>query len=317
MSVKASSEAEARRQFDRFIVRSGVSGTTTRIEVAHGSGAGHSAEIRVLVPRALHVVGIETHGGDVDASGLDGGLVAATGGGRMKVSNIGGGVEARTAGGEIDLDAISGSVKCASGGGRIHAGTIRGEAAFQTGGGEIHVDEVGGLVRAVTAGGDILIRRAGGQVNANTAGGAIQIGEARGEVQAETLGGPIEIGSAAGVRCETAGGGIRLNNVSGRFNAATAVGNVVALLASGRSITDSYLATNAGDIIVKIPPGLPLTIRAEYQRAGARAITSDFPSIQIRNQGHISFAEGSINGGGPVLRLSALNGTIRIEKRQE
>ena len=116
---------------------------------------------------------------------------------------------------------------------------------------------------------------------------------------------------------ELTAGGIRLTNVSGALSAATAVGNIFARLANGRRLSDSSLATSSGDITVLIPSSLALTIRAENGRSGgARAIVSDFPAIVVRGEGPLAVAEGRLNGGGPVLKLSGMGGTIFI-KRQE
>ena len=316
--VRAHSEAEARRLLQGFVVNWSTKGDEAMIEVRHAGERGQAADLSVKAPHRLVRVAIETHGGDVEASAFDGAVKAATGGGRMKVDRIGGAVEATTAGGEIEIGTIGGGVKCLSAGGSIHAGSIGGDASFETGGGEIQVRSVAGATRAVTAGGGIAIGRAASTVTANTAGGAIQVEAARGAVKAETLGGSIQIGGADGVRCETGGGGIRLNDVYGSLRAATAVGNVFARLASGRALTDSYLATHAGDITVLIPASLALTIRAENDRGtGPRSIVSEFPEVATRGEGPLTVAEGKINGGGPLLRLSGMGGTIYIKKQKQ
>jgi hypothetical protein len=46
-----------------------------------------------------------------------------------------------------------------------------------------------------------------------------------------------------------------------------------------------------------------------------RRIVSEFPAIQARRQGTRIIAEGSINGGGPLLQISGTGGTIFIRKQ--
>ena len=44
-------------------------------------------------------------------------------------------------------------------------------------------------------------------------------------------------------------------------------------------------------------------------------IVSEFPGIPVRLQGTQVVAEGAINGGGPLLRISGTGGTIFIKKQ--
>jgi hypothetical protein len=175
---------------------------------------------------------------------------------------------------------------------------------------------VRGAVRATTAGGGIRIGRAGATVTASTAGGTIDIGSARGAVSAKNQGGPIQIGGADSVRCETLGGAIRLSKVSGSLNAWTGVGNIIANLVPGASISESSLSTGGGDITVFIPANLSLTIRAENGSSGSikTIVSDDFPGIAVRTVGRVAVAEGKVHGGGPLLKLSATGGTIFIKK---
>ncbi|MFN0167538.1 MAG: hypothetical protein ACKV22_13995 [Bryobacteraceae bacterium] len=314
--VRARTEAEARKLLGQFLIRAGRQADLTSIEVIHGAGNG-STELMVRTPRRMRDILVDTRGGAVDATDLDGSLQVHTGGGRIRLDRIGGAVVARTAGGEVQLGKISGPVRCISAGGIIRADQILGETRFETAGGDIAVREVQGKFVASTAGGGIRIGRAGAAVSVNTAGGQIHVGSATGAVLAESLGGPIFIGSAAGVRCETGGGAIQVTNVSGSLHATTSVGDIVASLARGDIAADSYVSTGAGDITIFLPDGLGLTIQAQNRSLeGLRRIISEFPNVTVRRQGSLTVAEGSINGGGPLLRLSGSGGTIYI-KRQE
>jgi hypothetical protein len=58
-----------------------------------------------------------------------------------------------------------------------------------------------------------------------------------------------------------------------------------------------------------------VTIQAQNSMADTvRRIVSDFATIQPRRQGTRVVAEGAVNGGGPVLQLSGVGGTIFIKK---
>ena len=102
---------------------------------------------------------------------------------------------------------------------------------------------------------------------ARTAGGLIQVQQADGPVTAESSGGAIQVNSANGVRCESAGGAIRLRNVAGAVHAFANSGSIHGGAGvQARSMADSILSTNAGDITVLIPSNLALTVQARTSR---------------------------------------------------
>ncbi len=314
--VKARSEDEARRLLGRFVVKSFRQADLCTVAVAHSGDAPGSADLQVIAPAGLRDIVIETFGGIVEASGLSGSVQAHSGGGRIRLDRIAGHVVAKTAGGEVILGTIGGSVRCISAGGPIRADLIKGEARLETAGGDITVREVGGPFYGSTAGGGIQIGKAGSTVVANTVGGVIDVGGAAGSVTAESQGGPIMVGSARGVKCETGGGAIRLTNISGALHASTAVGNIIARLVNAEDWADSFLGTGGGDITVFVPSNLGVTIRAQNESAASLSrIVSDFPGVRVRKEGPLVMAEGAINGGGPLLRLSSAGGTIYIRRQ--
>jgi DUF4097 and DUF4098 domain-containing protein YvlB len=313
--VKARSEAEAWRRLSRFEVRAYQQGDTAILTIAHAGDGWGSADVNVTAPRGLRAAVLETHGGKVDAADWDGVLEVQTGGGSIKLDHVAGSVTARTAGGDITLGTMGSSVRCISAGGPIRAESIRGDAWLETAGGDITANEVGGHLKASTAGGKIHVTRAGAGVTVNTAGGAIEVGSARGMVNAESASGPIQIGAASGVHCQTGSGPIQLTNVSGGLNANTAMGDVFARLLRGTPFEDSLLVTGLGDITVFVPSNLGVKVRAQIESASnAKRIVCDFPAVKVRIEGAMAVAEGAINGGGPMLRMSSAGGTIYIRR---
>jgi hypothetical protein len=276
-SVRAAGESEARAILNRFPLTSARQGATALFEVAYGPFA---TNLEITVPRSLESVVLQTLGGDVDVSDLNGTLAAQASGGKINVGHVGGNVDIRAAGGTIILGVIGGNALCLSGGGAISAGEIQGDAQLETGGG------------------DILLRKAGGKVTATTAGGGIQILEAKSTVKANTFGGPIQIGSAKGVHCESASGSIE------------------AQFAGGIAMLDSFLSTGAGDITVWIPSNLRVSIHAQSEGSGnVGTVISDFPGLRVTPFGASVLGELLINGGGPVLQLTGIGGRIYIRKR--
>jgi hypothetical protein len=69
--------------------------------------------------------------------------------------------------------------------------------------------------------------------------------------------------------------------------------------------------------MVLIPSNLAVTIQAVNQSPGGRVI-SDFPQIRVTDEQlrmrTALRAEGALNGGGPVLRLTTARGTIFLKR---
>jgi hypothetical protein len=275
--IRAARNSDARAMLERYPVTTSRSGRTALFQIACGPFA---TTIEITVPRTLDASVIETLGGDIDVSDLNGALVAQASGGKINVGHVGGDIDIRAAGGAIVLGVIGGNARCLSGGGAISASEIRGDAVLETGGG------------------DILLRKAGGKVRASTAGGGIEVLESHSTVVANTFGGPIEIGSAKGVHCESASG------------------SIVARFLPGITVFDSFLSTGSGDITVWIPSNLQISIRAQNEGSGnVRTVTSDFPGLRVRSAGAAVLGEVLINGGGPLLQLAGNGGRIYIRKR--
>src|SRR5438477_689297 len=294
--IRARDTRDAEAQFRQLQVRTRTQGGWTYLTIIPPNRLSEAPELSVTVPRSLRQVWMETRGGNVQASDVDGELQARSAGGRISVDAIRARAELRTGGGDIQVGNVGGPLRCYSGGGIIRVQSAGGESWFETAGGEIFVHEVAGPVHALTAGGNIRIEQASGTVFARTAGGLIQVQKADGVVTAESSGGAIQVNAAQGVRCDSAGGPIRLRNVAGALRASTSSGSILAELLSGNRIEESTLSTNAGDITVFISSNLPLTVLARNESAGSMGrIISDFPEIRTRQVGQAGMSP--VGGG--------------------
>jgi hypothetical protein len=312
VSVKTLTAAEALHIFNRYAVRVAPRGDWL---VLTAPGGPFLSAVSVKAPR-LAAAAVSTSGGAVDVRGVDGPLVVDSGGGELFVDAVRGDCKLSTGGGDVRVGQVYGSLECASGAGRITVGTVRGEAVLSTGGGDIVATEVGGPVRAQTRAGGIHIAHAGGTVTATSGGGRILVDKANGVVVTHNMAGPVEVGAAAGVQCESGAGGVQIGNILGSMTVSTMMGSILANLLGGKP-ADSFLATGDGDITVLIPSNVGVTIRAESEMADTlRRIVSEFPGIPVRRQGAQIVAEGPVNGGGPLLRISATQGTIFIKRQR-
>jgi DUF4097 and DUF4098 domain-containing protein YvlB len=312
VSVKTLTAAEATRILDRYAVRLARQGDWLVLTAPDGP---FLTAVSVKAPH-LAAAAVSTSDGAVDVRGVDGALIVDTGGGELFVDRVGGDCHLFTRGGDVRVGLVAGSLECTSGAGRITVGTVHGEAVLTTEGGDIVATEVGGRVRAQTRAGGIYIAKAGGAVTATTGGGRITVDKANGVVIARNIAGPVQVGAAAGVQCESGAGGVRLGNILGSMQVSTMMGSILADLLGGKP-ADSFLASGDGDITVLIPSNVGVTIRAESEMADTiRRIVSDFPGIPVRRQGAQIIAEGPVNGGGPLLRISATQGTIFIKRQR-
>ena len=308
--VRAANEGEALHMLERYAVRVTKEGDWW---VLTAPGEPLAATLELRSPR-LTAATIVTANGPVEASGIDGSLLVDSITGPLIANRIRGDCQLRTRGGDIHAGEIGGLLDSITGFGSITVGSVHGEAALQTMGGDIAVQDAWGRLRADTGAGTIRIAKAAGAVDATTGGGLIWVGSANGLVTAHNMAGMIDVESAAGVHCESGAGGVQLGRISGSMRVSTAMGNIVASLLS--AAPDSYLATGDGDITLVIPSNLGVTIQAENAMADSlRRIFSDFPQIQSQRLGTRVVAQGRVNGGGPVLRISSADGTIFLKRR--
>jgi hypothetical protein len=216
---------------------------------------------------------------------------------------VGSDLTLRTGGGTIHIGSAKGKIVAESGGGNLVLVSGSQGASLQTGGGSIHVD------------------KCTGELKAETGGGGIELGEITGDVTTETGGGSIKVNSAGGsVKAETGGGGIELWGVPSA-HVETGAGPIVAkFIASRGERSDSLLETGVGDITIYLVPNINLTVRASIEASTGHTIMSDFPEIRVSSEGgqwpkQVS-AEGSLNGGGPVLKVRTSMGNIYIRRAQ-
>jgi len=276
------------------------------------------AEVTLTVPRDVRRCWVRTtRAGSVQGWDLGGAVEVISDGGQLTLDRISGPVTARTVGGAIHLGNVAGDARCFTGAGGIRADRIGGRATLETAGGEISVQEVHGPLAASSAGGNIEVVRADSSISARTSGGLIRIGRAAGPVTADTGSGAIQIAGSSGALCQASRGGIQLKNVAGVVRAISGSGDILAEFMAGSRLQNSQLSTNSGDITVFIPASLALTIMARsVVNGGAGRIVSDFPQIRSSDAGgRAQMAEGSLNGGGPVLQVVASGGAVYLRRR--
>lgn len=316
----AASESAARKEFSNYktsaFVRDGTAWFVGEWE-EDGHPRKFSCDFVIHVPRNTASVKVDTDGGNVATTNVAGLLKIQSGGGTIRLDQIGGDVAAETGGGNIDVGSVGGNLKLETGGGTIRIASAKGTVHAATGGGTVTL--VSGTQGAVlqTGGGSISVETCNGQVKASTGGGSIELGQISGPADMDTGGGSIRLVSATGlVKAESGGGSIDLNGIPAA-HVETGAGPIVARFLPSTLQNGSTLETSAGDITVYLDPAMKVTVRAAIELANGHSIRSDFPEISVNTEGgqwgpKTSSAAGSLNGGGPVLKIQTTTGNISI-----
>lgn len=183
-------------------------------------------------------------------------------------------------------------------------------ADVRTSGGDVKVGSLAGTVKAHTSGGDIRLDRVDGDVTAHTSGGDITLREGTARAKVHTSGGDILIEKAGGpVEAGTSGGDIIIRSAANIISAHTSGGDVHATL-TGPLTADCSLGTSGGDVTVEFPRTAALRLDANTSGGDVDA-TGLTITIEKGAIGK-SRLVGSVNGGGPLLKLRTSGGDINV-----
>jgi len=318
--LNSGSESYARRQFELFAVHAYQKGDFAVLEGECSGAEKISVDITVNVPRELAFARVVTHGGRVEVANLAGRVEAETAAGTIHINDIGGAVKAETSGGSIDVGNVGGDLRLETAGGSISIRAAGGKVHAETAGGSIDLGSATQSVYLSTAGGGIQVKKCEGDLRASTAGGSVEVGDVGGGANLETSGGSIRVAKAQGVvRATTSGGGIRLNGLTHGVTAKTAAGPIYAEFTADKgNFSESHLETSVGDVIVYLPPDLPVTVRATIDAAMGHKMITDFPEVKITSEGaewaRDIYGQGAINGGGPLLKISTTAGNVELRR---
>lgn len=233
----------------------------------------------IVVPRH-YSLDLKTSGEDISAADITGDVNAKTSGGGLRFQNITGRIDGKTSGGNIDLKAFNGDTILKTSGGNIMLETGTGDVKAKTSGGNLQFTDVTGAVNGQTSGGSITMRGSSGGAEMKTAGGSIEV-ENDGPILAKTTGGSI--------RCQ-------LQKVS----------------TSQNLLLD--LETMGGGINVSVVPDIAAMVEAKVLGG---AVTTELPVTVEGGPVRPDQLRGTINGGGPLLKLFSVGGNIILRKTEE
>ena len=173
----------------------------------------------VTVPTKTRV-NVNTGGGSVKASSLEGEQRLGTSGGSINASNVHGNVVARTSGGGISVSSLTGALDARTSGGSIHIDGLTGRVMAHTSGGSIHAtlspgNGQGGELS--TSGGSIRVSldpAVNLDLDASTSGGSVSTDlpvKVVGTISRSHVRGSIGSGGPT-LRLHTSGGSIRITS---------------------------------------------------------------------------------------------------------
>lgn len=221
-------------------------------------------------------------------------------------------VDLYTSSSSISVSDLGGKIRSQTLGGSLRFGNIKGSVWGRTAGGSIKLTSCGNSVDLKTSGGSIEVGDVAGKVKAETSGGSLRFGEIQGTIWGKTSGGSIKLEKCqGGADVQTSGGSISLERVAGTVNAKTSGGSIRAAMTT-QPEHDCNLHTSGGGIVVTLIPDIAVDLEA--QTSGGH-VSTDFPVMSvIRGKGPPNKLKGTINGGGPLLKLRTSGGNIHLQK---
>lgn len=281
-------------------------------------GRSSGVEFHIQVPDAFNL-DLKMGGGDVEINGdLTGEVRVATAGGDIDFDSILGTLDIRTSGGDVKGADVSAEVSVQSQGGDIELGSALGPVHVSTQGGDVHVEGAGSELVVRTQGGDVVVGNVEGVADVTSQGGDLKIGRVGGSVTLKTAGGDVHLAGAGGeVSVKTAGGDLRLEGLEGPVDAKTAGGDVFAQIVSVTGSSD--FSSAGGDITIEV--GAAATVHAtiriqgnwernkQEHRISGDASRSAYNEDPDRQEITATY---EINGGGPVINVTTVNGSIEV-----
>jgi hypothetical protein len=184
-------------------------------------------------------------------------------------------LELRTGEGAITVDSIAGNISATTASGTIFIGEIDGAIAAANGHGDISVTAATGGLSLTAKSGNILIGRSDGTATLAAVDGVIDVQAARGPVLARGDRSDITVGFVHPLR------------------------------------EPSALETDGGDVTVCLDPRSGVSLDARSSKLGTVRIRN-LEFTAAKGTPHKSAFVGTLNGGGPLVKIRAGGGNARI-----
>ena len=150
-------------------------------------------------------------------------------------------------------------------------------------------------------------------VDLDSGGGRTTVGDLEGSVRAHTGGGELNLGRiAGGIEAATGGGSVRIESAENTLQVSTGGGSIEAAISGGLK-GDCELQTSGGSMRLTVNRTAAFNLDAVTSGSN---VEIEGLSISVAKGGP-SRGElaGSVNGGGPLLRLRSSGGSIEVLTR--
>ena len=216
----------------------------------------------------------------------------------ISVLNVTGDVNVETFRAGLRLQEITGRIEGVTSLGNIDLKAFNGDAVLQTTAGNIGVAEGIGDVKTKTSGGNLQVVQVTGAVNGRTSGGNIILRGCEGGADLKNAGGSIEVENDGPVLAKNSGGSIRCHLQEASENQSLLLD----------------LETMGGSINVSLVPDIAATVEAKVLGG---SVTTEFP-VTVEASGTVKpdQLQGTINDGGPLLKLRSVGGNIILRKAE-
>lgn len=197
-------------------------------------------------------------------------------------------VVTRSESGATSVSGVHGPIDVRTQSGAIDLGRLGGDVTVESGSGAVALDGAAGAVRITTASGSVTAHGVGGALGVHTSSGAVEAAmSGPGDVDVETGSSGIEVSGATG--------GLKLTTSSGRLNV------------RGRPGSAWTLSSGSGGVVVELAEGAAFRLDAS-SRSGSVSLDG----AAVSGQSSKGKVEGTVAGGGPLLRVTTRSGSIRV-----
>ncbi len=255
---------------------------------------------------------VRANGGDIQIGNVGGEVIAqASSSGSVMLTDCRDNVDVKTSIGDVNLRNITGTVRAS--GGDIQISNVGGEVIAQaSSNGSVMLTDCRDNVDVKASIGDINLTNITGSVKSKTgSSGNIQIANVGGVVQAEASIGDLNFSDVKGSVWGRTGssGGITLNDCQGSVNVMTSIGNIRAEITNQPNRQWAMETSGNGEIFATLIVRIAVNIDAQTNRGN---ISNDFVVQGSKSQDSI---KGTINGGGPLLKLRTSSGDISLRRK--
>lgn len=199
------------------------------------------------------------------------------------------------------------SVEVDAAGGRVDAADLTGSLDFDVRGGLVQVDDVEGPVVLSGTSSDVRVHHVSvPRLDVRVAAGTLEVEQSSaGSITVQSRGAPVSLTEMSGPsELSVHGASLTLDSVSGTCTARVLGGP---LTFSGTPTAETSLTTVGGSLHTHLPRNLAVNLTAKGTN-----VTLD-ETFSFEGTQTIRHVDGLLNGGGPSLRLQAVQGQVRCE----